>query len=152
VNNRKDLWGKILKSRITSYDLCIDIDSPDFKSLKYAREDTAVLYERLIKDKNNMPSIRFTGCGFHIILKNFWVKKSVCFNSVDMRRMFKKVEKLKDEYSELVDTSIIETRRLIKTPNTLVYKEGYDKILICKELTIKQLNEFKLEDYVYEKV
>lgn len=149
VKERTKKWGLIHTSQMESFDLALDIDSPDFKKIKIAKEDTIQIYKYLYKTNKNM-SIRFSGCGFHIVIPEYWKGSEIQKKDIDNMR--KKAVKLKDKFSELLDTHVIEMRRVIKTPNSLVYKEGYPFIMKCKELTIEELEKFELEDYIYERI
>lgn len=148
VKKRVKEWGMNCKKDVIQYDLSIDIDSPSFKDTKIAKEDTLKIYKHL--SKKQPVEIRFTGCGFHLVLNNEW--HGTDFNTKDLDKMYKKAIKLKNKYSELIDTHVIEPRRVIKIPNTLVYREGYENIMICKTLTLEQLEKLKLEDVTYAKI
>jgi len=148
VKERQIQWLMCCSKQTESYDMSIDIDSPSFSKLKIAAQDTLRIAN--IISKRHEIEVRFTGCGFHIILKNYW--KGTELKKKDMDKMKKFAEKYKNTQSELVDTHVIEPRRVIKTPHSLVYREGYRNIMKCEKMELVELQDFDQEAYIYEKL
>ena len=152
--NTYNEWDKKRISKTIAYDFVVDIYAPSHKEMVYAQEDTIRLYNVL---KIYNPSIRFSGKGFHIYIKykdmfgfrGMGIQKS-SFNpdkSPNIYNDYYSIAKaMYDTITEFIDLSIYDSRRLIKCPNTLAFY-GPKDIYLCKELTIKELEEFELDNY-----
>lgn len=149
VKQRQTIWKQNCHKEAVSFDMALDVDSPDFKSLKIAAQDTARIYKKFAK-KHDDVSIRFSGCGFHLVAPNCWKGEGI--TDKDIMKIRKEAEGYKKTISDLVDTHVIEPRRVIKTPGTLVYKEGYRYIMKCKIISFEELENFNMENYIYEKL
>ena len=155
--NRKETYAEWDKKRIRktiAYDFVVDIDAPTHKEIGMAQEDTIRLYN-ILKPYN--PSIRFSGKGFHIYIsyedmcgfRGMGIRKS-SFNPDKSPNVYNDyyiiAKAMHDTITEFIDLCIYDSRRLIKCPNTLAFY-GPKDVYICKELTIKELEEFELDKY-----
>ena len=138
-------WEEKIHEHMESYDLLIDVDSPSHgeEDLTFAKEGTIEI--KKIFDQLNVPHyIRFSGCGFHIVVPGkFLPKKS--FDPKDKDNIYiycKKIAKyFFDNMTELVDTSIYDSRRICKIPFTLAHYKRHSYVCLPIESGIA-LNGF----------
>ena len=150
-------WSQNYWKTITDYDWLIDIDSPDLKSLGHCAQDTYKICLDLDK-KGIVYSVRFSGCGFHIITRYTQIPKykDYSFNPFDKKNIYIHCNKLNKKYhdkiSEMVDYSINDARRIIKVPNTIVYNpiKTNETLLICKIINRDDLKNFDYKRYIYD--
>lgn len=142
-------WKENYWKQISSVDFFLDIDAPSHDKVKYARED-AIQISRELKMKHE---IRFTGCGFHILVP----KMSLVLGNQNFeplkdgnvwQEMTQIAEQFEDTYTELIDTNLNDSRRVIKIPYSLSFypKNTY----VCSPLSFQELKDFEAEDYEYE--
>lgn len=144
--NNKD-WIMNHYKHIIGFDFMLDIDSPDHIDLHHAHFDAKIIKKML--DYHNTPyKLIFSGCGFHFIIPfdKFNINKS--FNPSDEDNIYKyhlKIAKvISDRFSELIDLSIYESRRVCKVPySPTIYKNGL--VLVSKPF----LNNREFEDFDY---
>jgi|TARA_Y100000310_G_scaffold345798_1_gene470105 hypothetical protein len=139
-------------------DFLIDIDATNHLEMDYAKKSTINIVDRLVKF--DIPhNIRFSGCGFHIIIPYEYFKdKKYSFNPKDRDNIYSQFslisKKLNLELSEMVDYKINDSRRICKLPYSLVIYEN--NIYVCYPLTYKGLLDFKLEnmkpEVIYAKI
>jgi hypothetical protein len=126
-------------------------------SLPQCANDTHKICVDLDK-KGIVYSLRFSGCGFHIIIQYTEIPdyKKHSFNPFDKKNIFIHCNKLNKKYhdkiSEMVDFSINDARRIIKVPNTLVYNPAKtnERLLICKIINRDDLKKFDIKRYTYD--
>ncbi len=146
-----ETWNRHYYDNINGYDCLIDIDSPTHDHIYTAQEST-MLIAQWLDERHYKYEIRFTGCGFHIIIpfkewKNLNCNPLVPHNIyLQMKSM---VNHLHDNISEYVDTTVIDSKRVAKIPNTLAIY--HNKVFICTVLNYNGLVNFKIEDYEWLK-
>ena len=140
-------WAINHWKQIEDYDCLIDIDAPTHELMPMAKED-AIKIMQYLDDKKYKYQIRFSGCGFHFIIPSEEFNNDdfdpYSTNSVydDMRKL---VQHLYDNYTEFIDTGVIDSRRVCKIPNTIAIY--HQKTYMCKVLKKEQLENFELKDY-----
>ena len=149
VNAKKEEWKNTRNDKITSFDYFLDIDSPSFETLPVIAQSTLEIYN-FLKEYNENVKVIFSGCGFHLTIKDYIKGKPTLEEIETLRSDAKKINEM---FSEFVDYGVVEYKRIKKTPNTLVYREGYKNIMLCKEVeNIEELKNFKYKNYIYQKV
>ena len=131
-----------------SYDCLIDIDSPSHTYMKMAKEDAISIREWL--DRNEYTyEIRFSGCGFHFIIPSahFNMQFDPYADTNCYKQMIKMLMDLYNNITQFVDTSVIDSRRVCKIPNTLAIYNN--KVYKCQVLKKYELEKFELEAYEY---
>jgi len=140
-------WTKNHWKRITGFDCFIDIDAGDHTEIDLAHESTKIIKNYL--DKYSVPyKIRFSGCGFHIIIPYAYFKNlGYHFNPLEDGNIYDFYNSISHEFynkfSEMVDTNLSDCRRIIKCPYTLAFYEN--KCFVCMPLTDDEFNNFTLE-------
>lgn len=134
-------WKKKHYEQMTGFDLLIDIDgdSHNTQDIHYcivsAKKITGLF------NKLNVPyEIRFSGLGFHIIIPSKYMPKSVSLNPSAEKNIYKLhyfiAEILYNDYSELVDKNIYDSRRVCKIPYSLSLYE--DNAYMCTPILSKE--------------
>lgn len=147
-HERKDKtrkWAKVHYKEMVGYDFVIDVDSPDHDNIQIAADDCSNIM-KLFNELNVPYRVRFSGCGFHVLIdsKHFPTlntdpkqKNSVYKLHIEMANY------LYENYSELIDLSIYDSRRVIKLPfSVAVYGNGSYIVLPINH--INQLIPFDL--------
>lgn len=164
VQRNKEVWNYNHWKRMTGYDWLIDIDSENIDYI-HGHVDTAIkVYKYLkIKQKVQEISIRFSGCGFHLIVpfKNIPLK----LKDVDEGQMFNPEYKYRSIYTNLnkinkhisdlfgtdIDTGLSDSRRLCKCPDTLVWNAKAGKHLMRSAIiTYDELVNFDHKKYIVQ--
>jgi len=126
---------------INSYDFAIDIDC---KNIKTAWKEAKKIKE--IFDSYRLPySIRFSGSkGFHFVIDYKWIKTKV--KPINRADYFGKIvaKIISDEKLKYVDTSIYDSRRILKIAYSLCNNDG--KEYVALPLSDSQFKNFKYED------
>ena len=134
-------WDKLHCRDMIHYTHVIDIDA-DTNELKYALESAIRVVLKL-----GDCDVYFSGRGFHIYPK-IDIKGS--FMPEDNDNIYKKhyqiAYDLHHTLSEQVDTSIYDSRRVIKCPFTLAIYPDDDNLYICKP--VPDLKKFDIKDYI----
>jgi hypothetical protein len=143
-------WKENYWKQINEVDFFLDIDAPSHDKMKYAKEDAIAISGEMKMGHE----IRFTGCGFHILVP----KMSLVLGNQNFeplkdgnvwREMTQIAEQFEDTYTELIDTNLNDSRRVIKIPYSLsFYPKG---TYVCSPLSFQGLKDFDPEDYTYEK-
>lgn len=149
--NNKD-WIINHHKHIEGFDYMLDIDAPDFETMDIAHKD-AITIKKLFDYLVVPYQLVYSGCGFHFIIpsEKFTLKKS--YNPADEDNIYKnhlRISKiLSDRYSELIDLSIYESRRVCKVPySPTAYN---DKVLVSKPfLSHEEFINFKYTDMVID--
>ena len=113
--------------------------------MKITAQDTARILEDVKKKYSKDAKCIFTGCGFHIVIPNFFKG-----SKKDILKMKKIAKKYNEKFSEQTDYKTVEARRVRKTENSLIYKEGVRYIFLCKEVFPSKLENFYYQDYIYK--
>lgn len=143
-------WKENHWKEMVAYDFLIDIDASDHSEINHAQISALNVVERLSRHKIPF-SIRFSGCGFHIVIPYSYFKdKNYSFlhgSDDSIYPVYKSIAGIfNNEVSEMVDTKIYDHRRLIKVPYSLaLYK---DDIYVCMPISIEKLKNFNLSDYL----
>jgi len=143
-------WTANHWKQLNTYDFIIDIDSPNHQEIRYAKESALKIHKKLLELKMDH-YIHFSGNGFHLVCPQKQVIPEFYdpYAEKNVYRILRDIaQQFYDNSSELVDLSIYDSRRVIKTPYSLAcYKE---KIYICIPLlSIKDLENFNINNYEY---
>lgn len=143
-------WRNNFESQIIEYDFLLDIDAGVHKDMGFAHDTV----EYIIRDFNvyKVPyKLRFSGMGFHIIIPYKYFPKHLSFKSTEKDNIYKLyyniAKKFSEYYSEQIDLTIYDSRRICKIPYSLsIY--GKDKAFACMPFEDeKNFREFELRDY-----
>ena len=124
-------WKKEHHKHIISYDMLIDIDSPDISSMDTAKEDCYKIMN-VLSQHGLKYYVRFSGMGYHIIVPHeCFAHLNYHFNPHNdiensIYILFNDItEWLHDTVSEFVDTGLHDSRRITKVPYSLaMYQNG----------------------------
>lgn len=142
---------------MNGYDFVIDIDAPDHEPLSIDFAKMTLIDIMDLYDKYDVPyEVRFTGKGFHVIVPSWAIDREGYadnFRLFDPKSRFnllaKVAKSLNIQVSELIDTGIYDSRRVVKIPYTLSLYE--DRCLVCMPLFSRQEAEtFTLAKYDYK--
>ena len=147
-------WKVNYWKEVVSHDLFIDIDASHHGEIEYAKL-TAINLAKRFKENNIPYEVRFSGCGFHVIIPYEYFKdKNLSFNPKDEDNIYSYytliAKKLYMEVSDMIDYKLNDSRRLIKAPYSLALYRDY--IYVCLPLTDEELFDFKLENMTPEEV
>lgn len=142
-------WNAEHKENIASFDMPIDIDAGDFNDMEYAVLSADSL--KIKFDEWKIPYyLRFSGMGFHFVIPyNYFPEKSCNPDDDDnvYELMMRIAQGLHDDFSEMIDKSIYDSRRLLKLPYSLsLYNEN---TYVC--MPVSDLKSFNINDYLMEK-
>lgn len=150
---RKELnaeWNRTQHEYIRRYPFFIDIDSPTHEEIDIAKDSALQIMRDL--DKNGFQyEVRFSGCGFHIIIHDLvGAEKTYSFNPQDDNNIYEyyrnMAESFQETYTEMIDTTIYDSRRVIKMPYSLALYP--DNTFVCWSFQARtELERFQLEDY-----
>ena len=153
TNIQSKIWLSENIKDMAGYDLFIDIDANDHLDFDRAKESMQLIHKFFLKI--NLPhEINFSGRGFHVIVPYEYLPK-LSFDPEDKNSIYdyclKKAKYLFDNFTELVDTCVYDSKRLMKCPYTLAL---YGKDLyVCKPLTNEEIiYNCKLDDFIPENV
>ena len=133
-------WTQEHWKEMTTYDFLLDIDSGNHKEI-----DFAVLSAKKIKklfDKLEVPyHLRFSGRGFHFVIPyEFFpieadgLSELHCFNpesDYNIYKIFMRIAmRLHSLYSEMIDTTIYDSRRVTKIPYSLALYGGRNYVCV----------------------
>lgn len=141
-------WNKTHTNEAIGYDLMVDIDSPNHNYLENAYHSAKTL--KWYYDKNNIPYyLIFSGCGFHFITPSSYLP-SKSFNPLEEDNIYKWCRKfavnLYDNFSEMVDINIYDSRRVCKIPYSLSFYKN-DCFVCAPFNSEEEFNNFEYEDY-----
>ena len=122
-------WTEDNWKHITGFDMMIDFDCDNDKQCEEVKKDVLKVSE-LLKDVPH--SIRFSGCGFHIIISSEFLFKPLSqewYNPdkiISFYSLWEDILKaLQKDYCGLIDIGITDSRRVCKVPYSLaLYEEG----------------------------
>lgn len=150
------VWINSHWKSMSSYDLFIDIDG-DIKIIDELKESALMVHEFL--DHLNVPYyLRWSGNGFHFVIPYDLIVNDLfdILDSTDDRhfdpdndtniyKTYGQIATYMSKYmTELIDPSIYDPRRLIKTPYSIVNCQ--DGFRICTPIKVPDLNKFCLDD------
>jgi len=154
VNYEENLhWNEVYWKYMTSYDFVLDIDSDTHENINYAHEDTVLVHEFL--NTLSIPhEVRFSGKGFHLVIPHkYFSPENLSFNPMDTDKQpytdlyYRLSERFSDTFTEFVDTSIYDFRRVLKIPYTLACYEDPEMYVCWSFRSTQELKNFKLENY-----
>jgi hypothetical protein len=135
-------WIEVHHKDINKYYLFIDIDCPDFSDNNREMLRYSVLNIMDFLDKHEVPyKLRFSGKGFHLFIPT----KFTDFDPMRENNIYRQCNKIAkffyDNFTEFVDYTIYDSRRLHKALWSLaVYP---DRIHVCLPITTKtEIEEF----------
>jgi hypothetical protein len=140
------LWNKNHWMEMTDYDFLLDIDSPSFNDLDLCYDSTKEI-KRWLTRRNVAYELRFSGCGFHIVIPSMYfpylsLDPDSASNTYNLYNYIARY--LFNNFSEMVDYSIYDSRRVTKIPYSIsLYKEG--NYVCLPFLNDKDFQDFQLE-------
>lgn len=141
----------------TKYDFVIDIDAHgEEDEFELAKIQTIRIRDHF-KRKKIPHEVRFTGNGYHIVIKyeDYQTAREFSFNPNDERNIYREYAeyaKFLKQNNSLVDISIYDHRRVIKLPFSVVCNQDEDYVclpLINKELEMLNKSDFKLKNCMH---
>lgn len=115
-------WKFTSHEYIEHFPLFIDIDSDGIDEIEKHSETVLTIHE-LLKRLNVPHEVRFSGMGFHILIHDFKKELKHSYIPTDKHNLYMVhyavAKKLKDMFSDNIDLSIFDSRRLIKVPYSL---------------------------------
>jgi len=153
VKRDAEQWNLGCYNDIVSYDFFVDIDAPEHRYMDFAVDSAIQLMK--FYDSCNLPyELRFSGMGFHFVVPYEFCPQDLPLNPYAATNIYKLYSAIAsylfDKYSELIDKTIYDSRRLIKCPYTLaVY--GHRTYVSVPFLNRSELLNFNLDDYVPDK-
>jgi hypothetical protein len=147
-------WNATSHKHIDVYDWVIDIDCLDHMDYKFGRYACIKITDLL--DDHNVPYyLRFSGCGFHIVIDGMIIKDALNvgreqFDPDSENNIYAYLkgytEKIRDLFSDQVDSDIVDHRRVIKIPYSLA---PYDyAVFVCLPIEKSKLPTYQLEDFL----
>jgi len=143
-------WKEIHESEMGNYDLLLDIDAPDHDSVMLAHEGMVLIHDYFMSLQ--VPHIvKFSGKGFHIVIPGHYNNYNREFSSGKKNNIYmfyaRIAKKLQAKFTDFVDTSIYDPRRLCKLAYSLsIYQ---DLIYVSYPLNQNDIETFRLEDYEF---
>lgn len=144
-----DKWNKEAQENIVEYDFLLDIDAGEHEDIGKAFDSAKLIVNYF--NKINVPfEIVFSGKGFHIKIPYIFFPYYPLIPQEEdssIYSMYSEIARnLSEEFSEMIDTNIYDSRRLCKIPCSLaLYQE---EVYVCYQFkTIEEFENFKLEDY-----
>lgn len=140
-------WVKTHFREMKGYDFLLDIDAGNHDEINTAYESALMIKD--LFDSLNVPyGLRFSGCGFHFIIPYFYFYE-YSFNPKDDDSIYKLYIKIADKlfkkYSELIDKSIYDSRRVCKVPYSLSVYDN--EMYMCFPFSSNfEFNNFKLNN------
>ncbi len=116
-------WKERHWKEMESYDCLIDIDAGNSKELNFAFYSAKAI--RKLFNKCNVPyHVRFSGMGFHFLMPyKFFKEFNLSFDKEDENNVYdfhsNIAARLHQNYSEMIDTNIYDSRRVVKIPYSL---------------------------------
>ena len=127
-----DAWKLNHFEQMIEYTFFLDIDCNSHDEIDYAYESAKDIKSWMDNNKWKY-ELRFSGCGFHFIVPGLFKEKSfnpkekdsVYYNHIKLAKFFH------NDFSELIDSTIYDSRRLCKVPYSLAYYPKIDKAYLC---------------------
>lgn len=147
-------WNENHYKEMIGYDYLIDIDATDHFEMEHAKR-SALNVASLLMDHDIPHEIRFSGCGFHIVVPYYYFapfnRSFEHGNKDSIYYMYSLISrKLNKEMSEMIDIKINDARRLCKLPYSLALYNN--KMFVCMPLSMEKLKNFELYDYTPNEV
>lgn len=124
-------WNEDHWKEMESYDFVIDVDAGNHKEIEFAYY-SAVKVKKFFDELNVPYNLRFSGMGFHFLIPyNYFsdLKMDLSFDPDSEHSIYNLynsiANKLHKKFSEMVDVTIYDSRRVIKIPYSLaMYSSG----------------------------
>lgn len=131
-NNQQ--WTKEHFKLMVSYDFLLDIDG-NFEEMDYAY-DSAKSIKNFLDSKKIPYELRFSGCGFHFIIPHRFLPQDLSmnpyYNGDNLYKYCARIAKFfYNDFSDLVDVNIYDSRRICKIPYSLSCYPDDDKAYLC---------------------
>ena len=151
-------WTKEHWKEMVSYDFLLDIDAGNHSEIMFAHYSAKNIRNKF--DELDVPYyLRFSGRGFHFVIpyeyfrisnKDFPRFYDEIFNpdaEHNAYSFFMKIAmELHNRYSEMIDTTIYDSRRVTKIPYSLALYDGRN--YVCSSFSSAQeFDDFNLKDY-----
>ncbi len=149
-------WNTEHWKEMVSYDFLLDIDAGNHTDMKFAHLSAASI--KKLFDELEVPyHLRFSGRGFHFVIPYEYFKVPLedrvsigIFNPDTVGNVYstymKIAMKLHSSYSEMIDTSIYDSRRVTKIPYSLALYDGRN--YVCATFNSDdEFDYFNLKDY-----
>jgi len=145
-------WNRTHQNHIKEIDFFLDVDG-ELDTIKYTKEDVIVISEFF--DSLNVPyEVRFSGRGFHFVIPfKFFQHLDLSFDYTQensyIALYLKIAEYIFNNFTDQVDLSIYDSRRIIKVAYSLaVYPNNENNYVTWCFHTKQGLNSFKLEEHI----
>jgi hypothetical protein len=126
-------WTKIHFNQMESYDFLLDIDG-NFEEMEYAY-DSAKDIKTFFDIKRIPYELRFSGCGFHFIIPYMYMPQlslNPFIKEENIYKLYSRIAKFFfDDFSDLIDKHIYDSRRICKIPYTLSCYPEQDSAYLC---------------------
>lgn len=154
-------WIQNHHKEMVSYDFLLDIDCGHVDDFKYAKKTMLLVFDEFNKSKIPF-ELRFSGRGYHFIIPYEYFTKCSGSTTLFSPEKFDSIYKLharmglyfRDNFSEMIDTGIYDSRRLIKCPYTLgIYEDGLyccSPIFSLEDAKRLNLSDFKVENLFFK--
>lgn len=126
-------WKENHWKQLEGVDFLLDLDCRNFSEIDFAYFSANEIKEYF--DKLEVPyNLRFSGCGFHFIIPyKYFFDLNLSFDYTDDKSIFRFyndiAKKLNEKFSDWIDTSIYDARRVCKLPYSLsLYR---DRVTLC---------------------
>ena len=127
--------GENYAKSIISMDFALDIDAPDHTYIGEAFFNAKQI-KRLFDNLDVPYSLRFSGCGFHFVIPAQYFKHNRSYDGYVEDNIYQVYRALADclynEFSEFIDTSIYDMKRVLKTPYSLAIYDP-ETVYVCWE-------------------
>ena len=147
-------WTKNHWKEMVSYDFLLDIDAGNHTDIMFAHE-SAMNVKKLF-DRLDVPyHLRFSGRGFHFVIPYEFFKHEAdylieVFNPEDDENVYKFfmniAMKLHSLSSEMIDTSIYDSRRVTKIPYSLSLYDGRNYVCYSFE------NDLDFDNFILQEM
>ena len=147
-------WKENHHEQMIGYDWLIDIDAGSHEDIMYAHE-SADMVKRLLDRYKISYELRFSGCGFHIVVPYRVISGlQKHFNPFQEGSYFEALttmsKALNEKYSELIDWKIPDSRRVSKLPYSLAFYPNAEYVCL-PFINTEEFYKFELEDMRPEK-
>lgn len=119
---------------MSGYDFLLDIDAGNHKEMHFAYH-SALIIKQLFNKLEVPYHLRFSGMGFHFVIPyHYFYTLKHSFNPEDESNIYLLFNdiaiELNKKYSEMIDTTIYDSRRVTKIPYSLSLYENKDYVCI----------------------
>lgn len=153
-NRDNSFWKDHHHEQMIGFDFPLDIDAGDLSELPFAHESA----NKILTFFNylNVPYyLKFSGKGFHFTIPFSYFPKEYSFNPYDeeketiYRLMFKIGKYIHENYSEMVDFGIYDSRRIFKLPYSLAVYPSDENCYVCFPFKkIENFINFNINEYI----